>query len=272
MRWCIAAIVIASAVVGCDKADDDGLQACDPFVSMAEPIELNTIRAIGRDVLGTIYLADYVPGTWDDHVFVSIGNELHRRRVLGGGGGSDGTTEVTMYIVEGNPDFNLQIEVTDGATRMGVLFGEDVDTFEIGEQGEELEVVGADAIAGMTLVNLPIHVDVEYLAQTEDGRVLVILRPTDDWDYEDFRLFLGEADALDERAIDSVVREKDGGTTTIEFELDGAIATAYFPVMYGPAGFEHGPWTLTLADQTTDLTELAAIPQPAGFRCLAPAG
>ena len=54
----------------------------------------------------------------------------------------------------------------------------------------------------------------------------------------------------------------DGGTTTIEFDLDGAVATAYFP-----ADRHELPWTLSVANETTELTRLDTVPDGAAFHC-----
>ena len=161
------------------------------------------------------------------------------------------------------PPVTLQISIPAAAPiRMGVVSG-DSESFEIGEDGEELEVIPPNTIAGMPLRNLPGEVHLDYTAETEDGQQLVVTRPADDWDYVDFRLFLGPADAVDERIVHDVGRELDGGTTTIEFDLDGAVATAYFPSPYHDL-----PWTLTIANATTELTRLDAVPDGVAFSCL----
>jgi hypothetical protein len=43
------------------------------------------------------------------------------------------------------------------------------------------------------------------------------------------RVFLGEADALHERVVESVLRARDGGTTNIAFALDQDPATLHLP-------------------------------------------
>jgi hypothetical protein len=64
---------------------------------------------------------------------------------------------------------------------------------------------------------------VEYLAEVEDGRTIVVTRPIEDADYEDFRLFLGVAPDLLEREVFQVSRFSDGGTTIIEFDVDATV-------------------------------------------------
>jgi hypothetical protein len=261
-RWS-PALALAAALTSCDAKDEDPAQTCDPFDALAQPIELRTILGIGRDANGTIYLADREDGE-DDHVFVSAGGELVRKRITGQGGGGDATGMHDLFTLETLPVVSLQISVpTDAPLRMGIVVGEAEGFFEIGQEGEELEVLAADAIAEMPLRNLPGEVELEYAAETEDGQQLVVTRPADDWDYADFRLFFGPDDAVDEHVVHDVGRELDGGTTTIEFDLDGTTATAYFPSPYHDL-----PWTLTISGTTTDLTAQDAVPDGIAFSCL----
>jgi hypothetical protein len=61
-----------------------------------------------------------------------------------------------------------------------------------------------------------------------DGNVMVVTRPRDDWSYADFRLFLGPMGAVAERRVGNVTGARDGGSTTITFDLDGTSAVARF--------------------------------------------
>ena len=77
-------------------------------------------------------------------------------------------------------------------------------------------------------------------------------------------MFFGPPDAIDERVVQSFVRELDGGTTTIELVIDDAVATAHFP-----AEQHELPWTLTTGDASTELTRLEAVPDDVVFHCSA---
>ena len=65
----------------------------------------------------------------------------------------------------------------------------------------------------------------------------------------------------------NVTRYKDGGTTYIVFDLDGAQATAYFPVVLSDAGPNPPSATLTVAGVTTSLTRQVTAPA-ATYLCL----
>jgi hypothetical protein len=188
---------------------------------------------------GVIYAVDQADNS--QRVFVSdASGTLVRQRIAGSGSGPD------FYVFEvsdHDPAFVLQIDTPAGGTlRMGVVNGtlKDSKTFVIGQDGEELTVLPAGAITAMPVRNLPGEVVVEYVAALADGHVMVVTRPRNDWSYTDFRLFLGPMGALAERQVSNVSRTKDGGSTPINFDLDGASAVASFPVVFADVGFV--PW------------------------------
>ena len=124
-----------------------------------------------------------------------------------------------------------------------------VRDFVIGQDGDLLTTLPMADVQALKLHNLGGGVFVEYAADSPDGRRLVVTRPEDDWSYEDFRLFLGPPERVEERKVDSVTRARDGGTTTIRFQLDGAAAEAFFPAPQNvtePATLKHGGQTITL--------------------------
>jgi hypothetical protein len=91
---------------------------------------------------------------------------------------------------------------------------------------------------------------VEYAAEIPDGRRLVVTRPQDDWGYDDFRLFLGPPERVEERKVNSVQRARDGGTTTISFQIEGAAAEAFIPAPQNvnePATLKYAGQTFTMA-------------------------
>jgi hypothetical protein len=192
---------------------------------------------------------------------------LVRQRIAGSGSGSDFYVfDISDYV----PAFVLQIDIPAGGTmRMGVFNGTltDSKTFVIGQQGEELTVLPAGGVASMPVRNLPGEVVVEYAAALADGEVMVVTRPRDDLSYTDFRLFLGPMGAVAERKVNSVVRARDGGSTTITFDLDGTSAVASFPVVFADGGFARGPATLTVGGTTTLLTRQGAQPAGATYFC-----
>ena len=262
----------AALDAGADGAVSDGgvSSACDPLASRPLPIALGAVIAAGQDSAGVIYAVDQIGS--GQRVFVSdASGTLVRQRIAGSGSGSD---FYVFDVSDHTPAFVLQIDLpASGPKRMGVFNGtlKDSKTIVIGQQGEELTVLAAGAIAGMPVRNLPGEVVVEYAAAKADGDVMLVTRPRDDWSYTDFRLYLGPMGAVAERRVSNVVRAKDGGSTTITFDLDGATAVASFPVVFADAGFAPGPATLTVAGTTTSITRQSEAPAGAAYLCLSPA-
>lgn len=244
---------------------------CDPLALRPEPITLGTVLGVGKAADGTLYVADQVD-TSTQRVFVSNASGILVRQHGGGSGSiSDGVSMEYLFNA-GDPasPFVLEIYVsTSGAVRMGVVQGslKDSKTFVIGQQGEELTVLDAATVAAMPLQNFPGNITVEYSATLPDGQILLVTRPTDDWTYADFRLFLGPSTGIVERAVSDVSRALDGGSTIIGFDWDGAQASASFRVVVVDASFAPGPASITVGSTTTPLTRQSAM-LPGTYLCL----
>jgi hypothetical protein len=251
------------------SAGSSSLVTCNPFIGAERPIMLGTVLGAGRSASGEVYAADHVES--GDRVFKSGDTRLIRRPLAGSGSGPD---FYVFTVTDNDPPFTLQIDLgPNGPSAMGVFTGVlNAKTFQIGQQGEALELLPASALAQFTLQNLPPSVFLEYNAQTADGRFLVVVRPTDDWTYADFRLFFGPTDRVAERTVGSVTRALDGGSTIITFDVDGVSATASFPVISSGPMFEPGPASLTLGGSTQPLTRLPANASPLdhGYMCAQP--
>jgi hypothetical protein len=264
-------IALALAAVAC--GDETADRPCDPFMTRAQQITLGEIVAVGRDAEGTLFVVDRPGAESERRVFVSDGDVLVPRSVNGTGEASDGEIERLLFSVDdGVVPFRLVVEINAGETRMAIapLSEErDVAIDALGSDAEHLEVLDETAVAGMPIRSVPQDIAVEYVAQTEDGALLVVVRPGEDADYEDFRLFLGPEQRLEQREVTAFERQRDGGSTHIEFRLDGKAADAFFPIMFTNDRFEPGPATLTVAGRTTALTRLdvSDIPDNAEFIC-----
>ncbi len=257
----VSLILLAGCGGSSSTSSSSARHPCDPLAANAQPVSLHTIVGIGKDSNGTLYVVDQVDfGTFQ--VFVSSQGGLYRQRIAGSGQ----TSNLYVFsVTDHTPQFTLEVSIENGKTRMGVVTGPfNGKSFTIGQQGEELTVVGKDAIAGMPLHNLPGNIVVEYAEQLPDQRVMVVTRPQDDWTYQDFRLFLGPLDKVLERRVDNVAR---GNSTTILFELDGSQATAFFPLTFTSTGAVEGQATLTVDGKTSNLTKLTDAPPGASYHC-----
>ncbi|HJX66837.1 MAG TPA: kelch repeat-containing protein [Polyangia bacterium] len=248
--------------------------SCDPFQPPTKSITLTNVLGIGRDTDGTLYVVDQ-PQAGGERVFVLSGTTLQRQRIAGSGtetaGG--GVMLYSFTITDHTPPFMLKLETdASGPTAMGVLQEPppDIRTFTIGQQGSVLTLVPASQVAALPVADIPAETFIEYNATLPDGRALLVVRPRDDWTYQDFRVFFGAPGHMAERSVSQVVRYKDGGSTTINFTIDGVAAIASFPVQLSPGGLVIGPATLTIGAASFPLTLGPTASPPSGdsYFCL----
>lgn len=243
-----------------------GDSPCDPLAAEVTEEAIEDLVGVGRDGQGVLYVIDR-PG-FEARVYVSEGGALVRHRVLGSGETSAGGAITLTLIVDAEPrDFALGHEDRAGAARMAIAHGlDEARTFEeILAGGEALEVLTEQAIAGMP-ARFTREVELEYHARIAADQEVVVVRPRDDWDYEDFRLFLGPPEGLAERRVYEVVRFSDGGSTTITFDHPDGRAALDFPYR----NLEPDQATLTVDGRTRDVEWLDAaafVAQDHGFLC-----
>lgn len=264
----VSLLVLAGAISACDGSSSQGpSKSCDPLADDPRPITLGKVLGVGRDGQGVVYVIDQPP-QGSDRLFVSDGMVLKRQPVAGLGAGAVADGGMFEIVSSGSGDTALAVQVvidSTGVATMGVVHGAlTTKTFTIGQQGETLVVLGADALSSYSVENLPGTIDVEYVATLADGRTLVVTRPDVDWSFTDFRVFLSAVDpsSLLERKVIDVVR---GSFTNVIFDLDGMPATAHFTSSLSP-----GPSTLTVGAGTSELTVLSSGTRPTGvtFLCL----
>jgi hypothetical protein len=222
--------------VGCSTSDGERV-ACEPLGSVDSPIALREVLGVGKTATGTLYVVDEDAEHADYRVFVSEGLALVRREVEGTGEESlAGARRLAVTARRGDEAFTLFIEWNGRPTRMVLEDGplRDKNLDPSAHLGQELEIVDASVLQGLRVRNLPGDVVVEYSARVDETQRLVVTRPEHDWSYEDFRLFLGPPERIEERRVTSVERARDGGSTWIEFEVDGEGAEAFFPANWTP--------------------------------------
>lgn len=247
---------------------------CDPLGAAPAPIALGEAIAIGRASDGTLYLIERPDESSEYRAFESSGSSLVRHVVAGTGEGhdADGTDHYNILVDSAADGFTLIAEVSRDRRRMLVAPGWLAKQLDIdAAQGEELEIVGKEALEPLTLHNLPGDVHIEYSAALPDGERLVVVRPEYDASYEQFRLFLGPRERMEEREVFAVNRSKDGGSTHIEFQLGARRADVFFPHRFdGMGGVVDEPVTLDDGGTTLELAldRPPAAPEGASYRCL----
>src|SRR6185369_15719642 len=177
--------------------------------------------------------ADHVEDKSLDRVFVSMGDTLWRKRVLGSGqmnGGAD--VDYNFTFDDGGAQRSLLIQHRGGVVT-AVSLGAGGKDF-IGDSGTPaLTVVDSSVVAAMKLRNLPGEVTIEYVADVENGSAIVVTHPRDDYGYTDFRLFYGPPNALVEYPVLDVQRSK-SSDTDIRFSKGGTELTAHFSWVLAP--------------------------------------
>ena len=256
-----ASLLVALLSCGGTSASDGALAPCQPLEAREVPTTVGALLGVGQGSGGVLYVVEQEGS--DHRLFVSSGTELRRVRISGSG--TLPNNSVVLSVSEHQPPFRLKLEgAGTPALRMGLWLNPDPmrRDFTVGVEGETLVVRRREALNGLVVRNLEGAVHTEYLAQIEDGRRLLVVRPEDDGSYTDFRVFVGTPERMDERAVTSVLRERDGGTTHIRFALDdGTEALAYFPTPLRP----EAQAMLTVADTVLQMT-VERGQAPTGFQ------
>lgn len=262
--WALGLLAAALASACQGKTQASGMTRCDPLAAATGEVALASVVGAGQGEDGTVYVIDRYDG--ELRAFVARGGELYRQRVSGSGEDNSDGTLVTVSLGELEPPLTLQVVTdTEGTTRMGVVTGPlSSKTFTIGEQGEELSLMAASDAKALAIHDYPAEVLVEYAAELDDGRLLVVLRPRDFSDYLEFRVFLGLPQHLDERPVTNVRRARDGGSTTIDFEVDGQPSQAAFPVELVDDTFTPGAPSLSVGERELGLSLTTTESGPAG--------
>ena len=231
---------------------------CNPLEAAPAPITLGEVIVAGRSDAGTVYVIEQPNEAPELRAFASSGDVLVRHVVAGSGvdNREDGSLHYNLLVDTAANGFTLIAEVEGDHKRMLLASGSLPKQLDIDPaQGEELEIVGEDVLEKLTLRNLPDDVHVEYWASLPDGARMLVVRPEHDWSYEQFRLFLGPLDRMQEREVFEVTRAKDGGSTHILFDLGSRRADVFFPHrLDGMGGVIDGPVTLDDGSSTLELT------------------
>jgi hypothetical protein len=253
-------LIVSVSMLGCQSSDSDPV-ACKPLESEESQIALRDVIAVGKAALGTLYVVDEGAGSPEFRVFVSEGLALVRHDVAGSGESNESGLRRLTVTTTGDDVFTLFIEIDGVAKRMvredGPLRDKNLDPSA--HLGEELEILDEDVLQGLRVRNLPGDVRIEYSARVDEDQRLVVTRPEHDWTYEDFRLFFGPPDRVEERRVTSVERALDGGSTWIKFKVGAEPAEAFFPAhidIPGQPPEPDEPDTLTIGSKSHAIERL----------------
>jgi hypothetical protein len=248
MRWS-ASLLILMLACGDESRGPSDAGTCDPLLPSPRPAALSGVVAAGSAPDGTLYVVTRT-GT-DTRVFVSQGDTLVRRRVLGSGfglGGSDFVDDTVSF--EDTRTSRLVFQSDDDYALRMALVHDDARTF-YGEltNKTELTVQPASSVESWLVRNLPGEILLQYAAITPDGQQLIVTRPEDDWTTNDYRLFLGRNDELHEIALTLAAVNT---FARFDFTLNGMEAAVIIgdptlsPSTASVIQHDNGQWPLTL--------------------------
>lgn len=225
----LAALLVGGSGAGCAEET----RACEPLSAGMSEVKLEDILAVGRAEDGTIVVVDRADE--EARLFMSDGDSLVLQPVAGTGTGSsaDGAQSWSLGVSEADPPVRVLVQRRGGELRMKLYRAADALAhkgfdFEA-TPGEALEVLDEGAISSLTIRQRPGEVIVEYFARAEADRLVVIRPNAQALVVEDVRLFFGPKGALHERGISAFMRYRDGGSTQIDFDVDGSAARVFFP-------------------------------------------
>jgi hypothetical protein len=241
LACCRALLLLAlPSWLACDAATErDSGRLCDPVADVDRASELLRPLVAGRDAEGIVYVLDQLGP--ELLVFVSESDHVLRQLPVAGEGEGPlaSGSRFRQVTVEGDPGFTLLLETaTDGTQVFSKHPPGRIDP-AAPDAGEELQPVDLAELDAFMVRGLAGEVSLEYygaFADTAEDRRVVVIRPSHDWSYDDFRVFIGTHDRMIERRVLHVERQRDGGTTTIEIMYEGSEATLTFPAVLGDAG------------------------------------
>ncbi len=197
---------------------------CQPLAPVTSSVTLTESQIVGAGQAqdGTLYVV--TTGKLGPRLFVAEDMQLIEQYVDGSGGDT-----LVMYEDAKGVQHVIEVEGSGADMHMGIATGPLPDkTFVIGSVGEELTLVDASAVLAMPAQNTQtFHID--YVGEASDGSYIVVTAPDHASSYDDYRLFLGQVEALQQQ----LVTEFDAslsGTRIINFTFNGsAVQFSYDP-------------------------------------------
>ncbi len=214
---------------------------CDPLSSEPRPVDLDGPLAVARARDGRYYVVDRV-GTTDSRSFLGRDGVLWRQGDVHSG---EVSREHVLYGAQVDGSW-LRLVVDRAASLRGTIARRDWSMALVPPEndlgagknhrqriGETLRPMKENAVHGWTIIDrAPPRIGVQYLARTSDDRWLIVTMP-EPLGFDHLRLYFGPREAVRERRLVRYRRQRDGGTTRIDFDVDGLEMQAHFPVRCG---------------------------------------
>jgi hypothetical protein len=259
--------VAATLLVACSGKSDGssamvGNAVCDPLAAITSPVQLDAsqVAAAGQATDGTLYVIYN-----RDQLFVGSDTNLVEQVVIGAGI-SPGQTDLDYTDDDGTPVV-VEVVQDDTGTHMAIAHGLQKSKGIDSGNGEPLALVDAALVAKLSASTAQTF-DVDFAASLPGGSELVVIAPTHPSGFDQFRVFLGPANALAQLTVTNFGASLSGQRFATVM-VDGAPADLTYlpggPSVLNPAG---GPSTLTVAGGANTLSE-GPVPADASYLCLA---
>ena len=242
---------------------------CDPLapVTSAVTLDASDLIAAGTDVDGTVYILSGKSGT--QRLFVGSSSAVAEEPEAGTGETNENSE--TTWVFDYNDDAGMQIAVeaqqSSSGLRMGVVKGNvSGKTFDIGSSGSVLTLMAAATAAAIPATTTATS-HIEYTGSSPDGTVVFLVAPDHDFSFDNFKLFFGPTNDVQQIDIMTIGRSLSIPTrTTVDFTTSKGPYVLSFTSDSPNA-------TLSLGVDLFQLTGTApyAVPPRAVFSCDGPA-
>src|SRR5262249_21194434 len=127
--------------------------ACDPLAPHELPITMGTLLGAGKDPSGTVFAADHADDKNLDRVFVSAGDTLYRKRLLGSGSSGSGADADYNFNFDDTVGQRFLLIQRRGGNVTAVALGSTGKQFisDSGDGSQPLTVIGSAEVSALKL-------------------------------------------------------------------------------------------------------------------------
>lgn len=227
------------------------------------PVVLSDIICIAMDPQGVLYVVDKSGGNL--RCFVSSNDTLYRIKVTGSSTTGekyyslslDGGRQFLFCNISGKWD-NVYVGSSGRCQKCDSILlsqivhgGKSSESTDDGwglvckyldsgiENFQALSTVEKSSVNKFKIRNFSPGTTIEYLAQQDNGLVLLVSRETFDWNGS-VTVHYGKKDDLQKRVVTRFIRASDGGSTWIDFLVDAKKMSTFFGVKWDSDGIRPG--------------------------------
>ncbi len=258
------------------------------------PATLDTILCAGADTSGILYVID--KSSYYFRCFISKNDTLYRHAVMGSRVSAEEYCFIRIQNI-GRIVFRKTNDIRNDAYLIYESEGDKCDSIFNAplyqypgqksvaylEEGWTALVTYLDSAVNcrklsastttepgsFVIKNFPPASHIEYIASQQNGQYILVTRAEHDWT-GDVAIHYGTPGEMLLRSCVRILRASDGGSTWIDYLLDGKAATAVFRVVFEDTVFRPGPAYNIIDGDTLELERLpadTATMEMLGFGC-----